>query len=246
MFSATAMILLFLRRIKLMIEKNAAFRALILISTPKSASKAAKLLEREGVPVSYKMSAMGTAPNEILDMLGLGSTDKTVLLSFSQKSISQKLLQKIGDELRLNATDSGIAFTVALKGMSNLLIKMLEKNSSEETNETNAEEQKIMADPKYSLIAAVVKRGYSNEVMDAARQAGARGGSVVNSRRIADEEICNTWGLGVQEEKEIVLIAAKAETKMEIMQRIGEKCGMHSDAKGVVLSMPIENIVGLM
>ena len=52
-------------------------------------------------------------------------------------------------------------------------------------------------------------------------------------------------GLGVQEEKEIVMIIAKSEDKLPIMQSISDKCGMHSEAKGLVMSMPIDSLVGM-
>ena len=43
----------------------------------------------------------------------------------------------------------------------------------------------------------------------------------------------------------LILILADAEHKLPIMQAIGEKCGVHSDAKGIVLSLPIDSAVGL-
>ena len=102
-----------------------------------------------------------------------------------------------------------------------------------------------MSDSKYSIIAVNVNRGYSNEVMDAAREAGASGGSVINSRKIADEAVCNKWGLGNQEEKVIVIIVADDGRKVDIMKKISEKCGLNSDAKGMVFSIPIDEVEGL-
>lgn len=48
----------------------------------------------------------------------------------------------------------------------------------------------------------------------------------------------------MQKEKEIVMILSETENKMKLMQSIGEKCGMHSDAKGIVMSLPIDSVVG--
>lgn len=102
-----------------------------------------------------------------------------------------------------------------------------------------------MAEVKYVLIAAIVDRGFNNEVMDAARAAGAGGGTVIHSRSIDSEEATGFWGLSVQEEKEIVLILAEAENKMNIMRAISEKCGMRSEAKGLVMSLPIDSVMGI-
>ena len=88
-------------------------------------------------------------------------------------------------------------------------------------------------------------RGYSEEVMEAARSAGAGGGTVVHSRRIGNKEAMCFWGMSIQEEKEMLFIVAENESKLKIMQAIGDKCGMHSDAKGIVLSLPIDTVIGM-
>jgi hypothetical protein len=81
--------------------------------------------------------------------------------------------------------------------------------------------------------------------MEAARAAGAGGGTVVHSRGIQSEKAIGFWGLGVGAEKEMVLILADIENKNKIMTAISEKCGMHSDAKGMVLSIPIDAVMGI-
>ena len=82
-------------------------------------------------------------------------------------------------------------------------------------------------------------------VKDVAREAGAGGGTVVHSRRIGNKEAMGFWGMSIQEEKEMLFIVTENDSKLEIMQAIGERCGMHSEAKGLVLSLPIDTVIGL-
>ena len=103
----------------------------------------------------------------------------------------------------------------------------------------------IMTDTKHVLIAAIVNRGFSSDVMNAARDAGARGGTVMHSRQIGNDEIRGFWGLSVQDEKEIVLILSDTENKVRIMQKISEHCGLNSDAQGIVMSLPIDSVIGV-
>ena len=49
----------------------------------------------------------------------------------------------------------------------------------------------------------------------------------------------------MKDEKEIVLIIASAENKVGIMRAISEACGVKSEAEGVVMSMPIDEVIGL-
>ena len=53
------------------------------------------------------------------------------------------------------------------------------------------------------------------------------------------------WGFSIQEEKEMLFIVTENENKLKIMQAIGEKYGMRSEAKGIVLSLPIDTVIGL-
>ena len=95
------------------------------------------------------------------------------------------------------------------------------------------------------MVVAVVNQGYSEDVMAAARPAGAGGGTVVHSRRVGSDETLTFWGISVQPEKEIVMILCRHEEKMNIMKAIADACGMKSEAQGLVLSVPVETVVGI-
>ena len=102
-----------------------------------------------------------------------------------------------------------------------------------------------MTEIKYALIVAIINPGFSEEAMDAAREAGAQGGTIVHSRRIGNQEAMSFWGMSIQEEKEMLFIVTPKENKLTIMQSIGEKFGIHSEAKGIVLSLPIDSVIGM-
>jgi len=220
------------------------YQLLSVIATPKLAENAADMLSTDSLPVLYRIHAQGTASSEIMDMLGFGSVDKCLLISVVPKDRGEQILLKLHSELKLDTVNSGIAFTISLTGASNLILKMLESSlASHENVEING--GSFVMNEKYSLIVAVVNRGFGENVMTVARAAGARGGTILHSRSIENEEITANWGLSGQEEKEIVMILMKAEGKLEIMRAVAENCGMHSEAKGTVFSLPIDSVMGL-
>ena len=226
-------------------DKQVRFRIFFLITSPKLANKAIKLFHTGAIPVQYQLNGTGTASSEMMDILGLGSPDKSVLITILPKIFADKMLKKVKKELKLGTANSGIAFTMPLSGVNNLIYRMLEQFEKEELKELKKKEEAVMGEVRHSLIATVVNQGYSEAVMDAARKAGAGGGTVVHSRRLGDTEAMSFWGLSIQEEKEIVFIVAGKEHKLKIMQAIGEKCGVHSEAKGLVISLPIDNVIGI-
>lgn len=178
-------------------------------------------------------------------MLGLGSIDKSVLISMVPKNLSDVLMDKLRSELRLHAANSGIAFTIPLNGATNLIFRILTQGTEKEVPGIKGKEESRMSETKYSLVAAIVNRGFSGDVMETVRAAGAKGGTVIHSRRIGDKDATSFWGLSVQDEKEIVLILTESVNKVALMKCIGESCGMHSKAQGIVMSLPIDSVAGI-
>ena len=226
-------------------QKKLSFQLLTVITTPKLAEKTAEMFKKGALPLQYRFNAEGTASSEIMDMLGLGSTDKCVLVSMVPKHLSGVILDKLHSELHLDTVNSGIAFTIPLNGANNIILRMLTQNAEENAYGSDGKDENSMAETKHVLVAAIINRGFSGDVMEAAKSVGAKGGTVIHSRRIGNEEVSSFWGLSVQEEKEIVLILSPVENKIDIMRSISEKCGMNSDAKGIVMSMPIDSVMGI-
>lgn len=226
--------------------KGVPLRALLLICTPKLADKAEKVFHQEGAPLLFRLHAVGTASSEMMDILGLGSIDKSLLVSALPKPAADRMLPKLYKDLKLALPGSGIACTIPLSGANAWILKLLQPLAEGEGHAAERKDGNTMADCKHMLVAAVVNQGYSEQVMDAARAAGAGGGSVLHSRHIMDgQEAVSFWGLNVQEEKELVLILASKEDKLPIMTAIKEACGIHSEAQGIVVSLPIDEAMGL-
>lgn len=219
-------------------------RMLMLIATPRLAEKAVALFDEANAPVQYRLDGHGTASREVLDMLGLDSGDKNILFSLLPKTMADEMLVRLRKSLRLGTAGSGIAWTIALTGGNNRLIQMLE-TVNEERRIAQMRRTPVMEMNAYQMVVAVVNQGYSEEVMAAARPVGAAGGTVLHSRRVGKEETLTFWGISVQPEKEIVMILCRQEEKQAIMQAVAQKCGMGSEAQGLVLSVPVETVVGL-
>ena len=226
-------------------------RMLVSISAPKLADKAAVLFQKGHIPIVYQFCAQGTASSEMMELLGLGSIEKTVLLSILPRPFAGEMLKKLKKQLHLGTSNSGIAFTMALSGCSSRMIdavRYLEEAQKETlfpaiTNPKR--ELNTMSDTRYVMILAVINQGFGQEVMTAARSAGASGGTGFHVRHLVNEETAKFWGLGVQQEREVISIVAPEEEKLPLMKAISESCGLHSEAKGIVLSLPVDQVIGL-
>jgi DNA-binding transcriptional ArsR family regulator len=225
-------------------KKKTLAQILFLISTPKLAERATKLYADDNIPLHYRLSAYGTASNEMRDILGLDSTEKAAMLSILPRDTARETLARLRRLLRIDSTNSGIAFTIPITAASRLALRIMESTTSQAEN-TEKRRNNRMGNNKYAMIAAIVNQGYSENVMEAARAAGAQGGTVIHSRSVGNEAISGAWGFAIEDEREIVIIAVESDTKLAIMQAISDACGIKSNAKGIVISLPIEDAIGL-
>ena len=99
--------------------------------------------------------------------------------------------------------------------------------------------------PEHDLIIAIVNRGFTDLVMDAALPAGARGGTVVHARGAGTREASQFFGITIQPEKEMVLILVPHDRKVPVMQAITRGAGLHSEGHGLVFSLPVNDVMGV-
>lgn len=94
-------------------------------------------------------------------------------------------------------------------------------------------------------IVCVVNTDFSPLVMEAARSAGARGGTIVHGRGTANSEAEKLFQIVVQPDKEIVLIIVKNDIKDAVMLAINEQTGLNTEGQGIAFSLPIDRTIGL-
>ena len=101
-------------------------------------------------------------------------------------------------------------------------------------------------DKKFELIICIVNHGFSEDVMSAARDCGARGGTVINARGTARQEAEAIFNISITPEKEIVFILAAEKIKAKILHAIYQKCGLDTPGQGIAFTLPVDDVVGLM
>jgi len=99
-------------------------------------------------------------------------------------------------------------------------------------------------DLEYELIVVIANEGWTDVVMDAARGAGATGGTVLHGKGTGKGSTENFFSVSIATEKEVILIVAKKEEKAKIMRAIVEKAGAGTEANAITFSLPVTEIAG--
>lgn len=98
---------------------------------------------------------------------------------------------------------------------------------------------------QHECIVCIVNAGYSDAVMDAAKELGARGGTVVHARGTASQEAEKFFQITIQPDKEVVLILVPAEIKDDILHALYRAVGLKTPGQGIAFSLPVDGVVGL-
>lgn len=97
----------------------------------------------------------------------------------------------------------------------------------------------------HEVIFCIVNAGYTDAVMEAARNFGARGGTVIHARGTANPQAETKFNITVQPEKEIVLILVEKEVKDDILHALYKAIGLQTAGQGIAFCLPVEDVVGL-
>ena len=98
---------------------------------------------------------------------------------------------------------------------------------------------------QHECIVCIVNTGFSEAVMDAAKEFGARGGTVVHARGTANQEAEKFFGITIQPEKEMVMILVPSEIKDDVLRGLYRAVGLKTPGQGIAFSLPVSEAVGL-
>ena len=201
-----------------------------------------RLYRKRQAPIHIQCAGKGSATSEIMEILGLGSSEKDVVLSFAAASAAKKLLHDLDNELRGRTGGAGIVVSIPVSAL-NSLVANLAAYHAESLKEK--EEDREMERTENSLILVVCARGCTDDVMSTAKAPGARGGTVIKGRLSGREELEEAHEVDLKAEREIVAIVVPTGLRGPIMEAINAEHGLRSEAQAALCSLPIEQIVRL-
>ncbi|MDR0669224.1 MAG: hypothetical protein LBF95_04005 [Treponema sp.] len=205
-----------------------------------------EVFDQEQVRFHFITKGRGTANSEILDLLGIGASDKAVVICLEQEILAPILLKEVRQKVGRNSPGAGIAFSILLSGINTPVLRVFKESALKNEKINPAGEGAPMkSEITNDLIVSIINQGYSDEFMTVAREAGAAGGTVINARGLAHSGPVKFFGVSVQDEKEIVLVLSSREKKVPIMQAVSQACGITTKAGGIIFSLPVDQVVGM-
>ena len=201
-------------------------------------AKVAKLYEISGVRAVLTLLGRGTATGEHLDFYGLNATEKAVVCGVADARQAAQLFKLGRRMLQIDIPGNGIMMTIPLKSVAG------GRTLAYLTGNTRTGGRPNMTF-EHELIIVIMNEGCSDLVMDAARSAGAGGGTVLHAKGTAGSGGERFLGVRLAEEKDMLYIVAHADEKAAIMRAISEKAGPGTEVGAICFSLPISAVSGL-
>jgi nitrogen regulatory protein PII len=191
-----------------------------------------------GTVVGLSQPASGTAGSEILKRFGLASTEKRIVMTVATGAQQRMIFQMARKLLYLDIPGNGILAAIPIKAVAGRQT-LSYLTDSEITGGTPS------MDFEYELIVVVINAGYADTVMDAAREAGAGGGTVLHAKGTGSMRGEKFYNMRFADEKDMVYIVAHKSEKAAVMKAVNQKAGPDTEARGICFSLPISSVMGL-
>ena len=196
------------------------------------------LYRAAGLRGILSMPGRGTATSEHLAIYGLDATEKYVISGVGNGDEAEGLIKSAKRKLFIDIPGNGVMLTVPLKSVA-----------GGKTLAYLTDEQKLGGAPRmdfeHELIIVILNEGYSDFVMDAARAAGAGGGTVLHAKGTGGTRGEKFFSVSLADEKDMIYIIAHKDEKAAIMRSINEQAGPGTKAGAICFSLPISSVAGL-
>lgn len=220
------------------------------ITDREKSDKVVALFDDNNVATTYALMGEGTAPPEVLDYLYLSPSQKIIVFGVVTNTGIAPLIKSAKRRLYLDYPGNGIMVSVPLNSVGGKrCLQYIMDGQAVDMNEKKSDqverEERMAIKTDYEMIFVIANEGYSDMIMDAARGAGAKGGTVIKGRGTGIENTEKFLGFSIAKEKEIHLLVTPAQGRNHIMKAIMEKAGLESKAQAMVFSLPVSHAIGL-
>ena len=204
-----------------------------------------------GICGNTTLMGKGTAASVLGDIFGFGIIDRDVVTAVVNSSDRLNVINDVSDSLNLTEPHNGVAFSININAITSDILDILNlsyggKNMKplKPIKKPKMEKTELENTNENDLIVCIINRGYADYVVDASRDAGATGATILYGRSSVKGEEIELNGINIQAEKEVVLIVVDKKIRKKVMQEISDRTHPTEKGNGIVFSLPVNDIRG--
>lgn len=213
---------------------STALELLYVIVNNSVGSKILRFAKTQGITGGTILLGVGTVRSRLLDFLEMGDIRKEIVMMLAEKHIADRAAAALYQEFRLDKPNHGIAFSVPVRSIHGT------QDYINETKPMRREDSKM-----YHAIYVIVPKGRAGDAIDAATDAGSKGGTIINARGSGVHETTKLLSMDVEPEKEIVLILSQESATKAIVDAINSALEIDKPGNGVIFVQEVSQALGL-
>ncbi len=200
----------------------------------------------------------GTAESSLLQLLGIGDSGKELVFTLAPVDVLAASVTTLQNDPWVRKKVRGVAFTM---DVSTILRQVLthpapgarppslpdtpDRSGLPGMQPTPSAGENTMHVPSHELISVIVNAGYAEDIMHAARKAGATGGTIINARGTGREEDVKFFGITIVPEKDFLIILATHEQAPAILEAIRTTPCLSEPGMGIAFCVNVERFIPL-
>ncbi|MFA7671873.1 MAG: P-II family nitrogen regulator [Sphaerochaetaceae bacterium] len=196
-----------------------------------------KNLKENGSSGSTIVLARGVIENPLLHALSLDDAEKEIVFTLVSDNQLKDLLETLSGYKAHKRHSCGLSMVIDIHSI-------LRHDTHVESKDFKDERSNTMDSP-HTLITCIVNKGLADEVMDAARKAGATGGTIVGARGTGKEEDVKFFGIQLVPEKEMLLILVGSGLTGIVLETISKLPCLAQPGSGIAYCTDVERFMVL-
>ncbi|MCJ7842157.1 P-II family nitrogen regulator [Lederbergia sp. NSJ-179] len=198
-------------------------------------SKVMQAAKKYGISGGTVVLGKGTIKSRLLELLALSDVRKEIVFMVGHKKTVDQALEQLDMKFKFHKPNHGIAFTTSVCQVI---------GSSSCKSDYIKEERGV--DPiMYHAITVIVEKGNAEYVIDAATEAGSKGGTIMNARGSGIHETSKLFSMEIEPEKEVVMILSEKDSTEPIVSAIKKKLKIDEPGNGIIFIQDVNKTYGL-
>ena len=212
----------------------AEFRLICCVVNMGDASKVLKAARKHGIKEGVISIGKGTISSQLLTFLKINEMRKEIVSMVVEAELATEAIKGISKDMAFEKPHHGIAFTHPVSGLFG-------DRHQDKKNTKTCEVENSM----YNAIYVIVEKGQSEDIIDVANKAGARGATIVKARGSGSEEAQKLFSIEIVPEKEKIIIITESELKNNIVEAIKEHMNIDEPGNGIIFVLDVNEVYGL-
>lgn len=221
-------------------------KLIVTIVRKEKARKVVRASKAAGAQGGTTLYGKGFSLNEKTRFLGIPvEREREIILTLVPNHVFPQVMNAIIDSANLNQPKQGIGFVINTKNVAGICHLLGWDTVNEVTGEEGVNDTMEAQKVPYDLIVTIVNQGDSEKVVDASKEAGAEGGTILSGRGTGIHEQAKLFNILIEPEKEVVLTLISRNKTNDVLKAIEEGANLNKPGKGIAFVIKVEQTVGI-